>query len=367
MTETVYRLATPADESRLRAMLRDNPMDGWVDLSLEREPDYFAAADLYGRETSVIAETVSGENIGMYACTQFSVYLDGVVKPALYLHNLRVNRRWRHHIRFLRGGFASIAELVPDFATAASCFTSIGSGNRKAWRILEAGLSGLPRYCPQGEMVTLALPLSTKRHSGNLLRRAQRDDLPALLAFHQGYATGWQFAPCLDKDWLLCGGGLQPEDFWLYEVAGKIRFCAALWDQGHCKQAVVHGYRSPLGLLRPLYNFGARLLGRNLLPAIGQNLAHLFIAFAAFDDGMLVDEHELALDCIAELLFRAREKPVNTAILGLAAAHPLQDKIARRFHADAYRTRIETVSWSGQATFDNKGGNRLVQAEVALL
>jgi hypothetical protein len=343
-------------------MLRDNPMDGPIALSLERAPDYFAAARLFGQDTSVIAETAAGEPAGMYGCGLWDSYLNGAPRRCAYLHGLRANTAYRHRLRWLRDGFASIPHLVPGWDEAACCFTSVASGNRRARRLLEAGLSGLPHYRLQGEMVTLLLPTRQGRGK-NLLRHARREDVPALLNLHRRYAERWQFAPCLDEQWLLGlmpAHGLTLEDFWLLERDGALRFCAALWDQRHCKQTVVRGYRGALARLRPLLNLWARAAGRVPLPAAGERVEHVFIAFAAFGGAP-----ELMLRCIGELLIHAARMGASSAVLGLSAEHALLDAVQRRFHAQHYRTCIETVSWPGQDTPTLDG--RPVQPEVALL
>jgi hypothetical protein len=357
-----YRIATHADGPALAAMLRDNPMEGRITLALERAPDYFAASKLYGEDTSVMAETTAGEPAGMYGCALWDCWLNGAPRRCAYLHGLRANAGFRHRLRWLRQGFASIPRLVPGWNEAACCFTSVASDNLTARRLLEAGLSGLPRYQPQGEMVTLLLPVRQGRHHG-LLRQARIEDIPALLDLHRRYAQRWQFAPCLDERWLrglTPAHGLALKDFWLLEENGALRFCAALWDQRHCKQTVVQGYRGALAWLRPLYNLWARMARRIPLPAVGKRVEHVFIAFAAFDG-----EPDVMLRCIAELLTRAAHMQASSAVLGLSAQHPLLDAAQRRLRADHYRTCIETVSWPHQAAPALDG--RPVQPEVALL
>ena len=49
-----FALATPADDADIRRLLRENPMPGQITLTLEREPDYFADADLPGTEKQTI-------------------------------------------------------------------------------------------------------------------------------------------------------------------------------------------------------------------------------------------------------------------------------------------------------------------------
>jgi hypothetical protein len=44
----IVDLATPADDPEIRRLLRDNPMDGEIRVSLEREPNAFLAAAVEG-------------------------------------------------------------------------------------------------------------------------------------------------------------------------------------------------------------------------------------------------------------------------------------------------------------------------------
>jgi len=53
---TAFRLATAVDDDRLRRLLRDNGMPGWVEMSIEREPSYFAGHDWFGRDRAVLAD-----------------------------------------------------------------------------------------------------------------------------------------------------------------------------------------------------------------------------------------------------------------------------------------------------------------------
>jgi len=152
-------------------------------------------------------------------------------------------------------------------------------------------------------------------------------------------------------------------DFWIMEQDGVPRFCAALWDQRHCKQAVVRGYQGALAWLRPLYNLWERAAERVPLPAAGARVEHVFIAFAAFD--LFDHQPEHMLGCIGELLTQAARMRASSAVLGLSAQHPVLDALQRRFHARHYRTCIETVCWPGENAPALDG--RPPQPEAALL
>ncbi len=375
-----FRLAGPGDDGALRALLRENAMAGQIALCLEREPDYFAAnmsLALFGDDVAAIGEDPEGIPVGMYGCARMPVYVNGNPQDAAYLHGLRISRSCpnRVRVRILRDGFASIPRLVPGFDSLPCRFTSIAAGNRNARRILESGVPGLPTYSFCGEMVTLVIATraasrTRKRHP--LLRRARPEDIPALAAFYNRYARDWQFAPQLREEWLkwlsspprsVSTHGLALEDFLLYEdenSGGTLRAVFALWDQRHCKQTVVRGYRGPLRYLRRAYNLWAGLSGRVALPAPGSRLEQIFLAFAAFD---LPPEETLA--CLRQGLFLAAQKNAAAAVLGLSAAHPLLETIATALRAERYTTRIETVRWPQDPPFALD--SRPPQPEVALL
>lgn len=358
-----YRLAGAADEALLRRLLRDNPMAGWVDLCLTREPDYFAAAALFGDSQSVIAETDDGTPQGMYACTLFELYVNGAACPVLYLHSLRLHPDSRRRLTVLRGGFASIPRLIRGFERAGCCLTSIATDNHAARRMLEAGVVGLPHYQACGELTTLVIAAQRGRRHG-LLRRATAADIPALAAFYNAQACRHQFAPVLSENWLCRlspAQGLSIDDFLLYERDGKIRACLALWDQRFCKQTLLRGYRQPLGQLRPLYNLWAAVTKSVRLPAPGESLQQIFLAFTTFDDLALTE----MTACLDEALYRVGERGAACAVLGIAPESAYFDALVQRYQPQIYRTTIETVAFAGQSNVLPDG--RLLWPETALL
>lgn len=357
--ELSYRLAHPEDGPKLQGLLRDNPLSSWIRLRFERAPDYFAADRLFGRTTTVIAER-GEETVGMYSCAWLPLFVDGEAQEIPYLGSLRVAPASRHRIRVLKQGYRSLTALLP-LERPTLCFTSIASENHEARRILEANLNGMPRYRFLGEMHTLALPTARGR-AGGRLRPATMEEGDELAAFHNRQAARRLFAPVLDGAWLrrLDGSnGLRPNDFLIHREGGRIRACLALWDQRAFKQTVVEGYRFPTDRLRPLYNGWAALTRRARLPAAGETLRQLYLAFLALDD----DLDPIAL--LREALHHARARSAEVAVLGLAADNPLLAAVTDHFPCHRYRTRIETVTPVGEreATFDG----RSPQPEVALL
>jgi len=51
----VYRQARREDDECIRSLLRNNDMDSWVRMSLEREPSFFLGENLMGESVAVVA------------------------------------------------------------------------------------------------------------------------------------------------------------------------------------------------------------------------------------------------------------------------------------------------------------------------
>ena len=361
----LFRLATIADDDEIRALLRENDMDSWVNLAFEREPSFIAGKNLFGTSTVVIALDKDGLHtpIGMYTCDLIPVYINGQVSFAGYLGGLRVSKKYRGRIGILKDGFASIPHLVSDQNKMACWFTSVGQENIKARRILEAGLKNMPVYRLAGTMNTLAFS-TRKGKSKGLLQQATISDVPALCNFYNQQASAFQFSPLLTEEWLLSMNGkheLKLEDFWLLRQGKELVGCLAIWDQRKFKQTVVRGYRFPFNKFLRAYNLLAAVRGKIRLPAPGEKIEQVFISFLALSR----HAHDLAVEVISEALLHALDKGASVATLGLSNQNPLARTLQTALNPDCYRTCIETVTWPETDLPELDG--RLVQPEVAIL
>ncbi len=347
---TTFRVATDADDALLRSILRDNGMPTWVEMAIEREPSFFAAADLFGRDWAVIAEE-AGEVIGMYTAAVVPVHVDGQPEQIGYLGGLRVKPAYRRRIRHLREGYDSIRPLAPSAGTRPWWFTVVAAENENARRLLEAGVRGLPAYQAQGDYVTFALPVSRGRRR-RLWRAAGVNDVAAIVDFYNASAARFQYSPVLDAD-LIDRIGI--DHFYMYERDGELEGVAALWDQRDFKQIVARRYRQPLRALRPAYNTWARLLRRIPLPNEGGALDQTFIAFLALSDPALADARGLMEDLLSHC-------QTSAASVGLCAAHPLIP-VVERLKPISYPARVYAVSIEETAP----PNGRPAQPEAALL
>jgi len=341
----VFRRALLGDDEKLKSALRENTMDSWVRLSLEREPSYFDGESLMGKSFTVMAcdENQLDSMVGMYSCAFLPVHVNGVTKYMGYLGGLRVNQEYRYKVRILKYGYKSITHIVPNQGNENFWFTSVASENTYARRLLEAGLKGMPIYRSVGTMETLACDTRQGKLQG-LMQPAELQDVPRLVEYYNQIAMRYQFSPVLTKEWLLnLNGkkGLSLGDFWLAKDDAGIHGCLAIWDQRAFKQTIPRGYRFPLNLFRRAYNLYACATGRVKLPAQGEALEQVFLSFVAIDN--LTGDFPLKI--IKEGLARAREKGAKVGIIGISDKNPLAEILKSKLKPTIYRTQIETVSW----------------------
>jgi len=342
-------LATTNDDAPLRTLLRENAMPSWVNMSMTRDPSYFAGCNHFGQDWAVMAREGDAV-VGMYACSLHPIHLNGEAVGACYLGALRVVPSYRNRLRVLQEGFASVRPLSP-LQPPGYWYTSIATENQPARRLLEAGLRGMPRYQAINEMVTMALPVARGRRRF-LWREVLPQELDGLCRFHNRYAKQYQFSPRLTPDNALKTGA----SFFAIESEGKFQACMALWNQQAYKQVIAQAYRPPLQALLPIYNTYARLTRKVSLPPVGTPLDQTYLAFLA-----MTPDLESKLPSLLEDALAITSSQVLT--FGLHSDHPQLEILSRRFRPALYRTCIYAVNFENSTTLDG----RPAQPEVALL
>ncbi|MCP4697182.1 MAG: hypothetical protein GY862_10075 [Gammaproteobacteria bacterium] len=356
----IYRKAGLSDDAALKAVLQNNTMDSWINLTTEHEPSYFDSAELFGVTTSIIARTETSV-VGMCSWSAAAVHLNGRETEAAYLGELRVMPKYRNRLSIIRNGFRSV-QVLSGGGRITCWFTSIAKENIVARRLLESGLKGMPLYQQRGEMTTMALSSRAGKRQG-LLQQAQAENIPALAEFYNNRSRQYQYSPVLTETWLrnLSGrNGLKLSDFWLLKDGNAIRACLALWDQRGFKQTVVRGYRFPLTVLRGPYNLLAWLSGRVMLPAAGERINYIFISFLAMDE----QTQPIAKDIISAALYSIKIRDAKIGMLGLSSDNPVLEKLSG-FPHETYHTCIDSVDWPGHKA--PTPDPRLVQPEIAIL
>lgn len=343
-----FELARPAHEAALRRILRETAMPGHIRLATTREPDYFAAGDLLGKEYGVIAVDYPSENapyydnfmndgirhaIGMCQWREQRVQVQGRTRTAHYLGGLRVLPSHQKRLSVLKGGFAAVRRHGP--AAPALWYTSIAADNANARRLLEAGLKGLPRYALLGELWTLAVPARRFAH-GKLWAPVPAENWPQWCNIRNQYAARYEFSSSADAAYIK-KLGIQPCAIWRQGEHGPhMAAHMAIWPQNAFKQTRVMGYDWPLRTWRPLHNAWARLTRGAPLPAAGQALDAAFMAFWSWSPDSPWPLH-------AQIRAACALCPADWLFVGVPAGSDL-GPLAR---VPRYETRIYQVLFEG--------------------
>jgi ribosomal protein S18 acetylase RimI-like enzyme len=355
--------ARPEDDPELRRMLRDNPMDGEIRVSLEREPNAFLAAAVEGEpHRTIVARGPAGGIVGLGSRSVWNAFVNGQPVRIGYLSQLRVDRSARGKRRLLAAGY----DLIRSFRRADELpfdVTSIIADNDVVRRLLGAGLPGLPTYQEIAGFTTLVLPATSRPRKPSGIERGTRERMAGIAACLERNRQRYQFAPRFSVEDLLSperSRGLAPEDFFVALAGGEVVGCLALWDQSGFKQVVVRGYAPRLARRRPWINLVSPLLGTPRLPAPGEILPHAYLSHVAVDG----DDPGLFQALVEEAYAEARARGLVYLVTGFASRHPWLPWLAKRFRPREYASALYTVHWEdGGEALDG----RMPHVEVALL
>lgn len=364
-------LASPGDDPGLRRLLRENAIGGEIQLTFEREPDFFLAAAMEGspRQTVIARDVRDGRIVGMGSRAVLDVFVNGEPARAGYLSQLRLAGPYRGRVRLLAGGY-ELLRAAREAGEAPFDLTTIVADNAAARRVLGAGLRGLPAYRELEPFVTLVVPvgrpLEGKAPAGVRIERGRRDRIEEIAACLDRERRRYQFVPRWTASDLLSSvrcPGLRPEDFFLAVEGHDVVGCLALWDQSGFKQTVVRGYGPRLARRRRWVNRFSRLVRTPALPDPGAPLHYPYLSHVAVSP----DRPEALLALAAAAHDEAGSRGVPAFVAGFAARDPLLRRFTRRFRARRFVSLLYAVHWEdGRRAADTLDG-RIPHLEVALL
>jgi hypothetical protein len=367
-----FGLATRADEAEVRRLLRDNPMEGGIRLSLEPAQ----GARLFDESDAMDRQTIVGRRPGggLFALGERLVrlmYINGQPTPVGYLGSLRLDADHRNNPRVLLRGYQRLRQLHDADRACPFYLTSIMADNRPARRFLEASLPVMPTYRFVGEFVSLVMRV--RRRAARLAQRAREtlglsirpgsdDGLAAATELLAQSGSNFQFSPAWTT---IPQHGLRSSDFrFALKADGRIAACAALWDRRSFKQTVVRGYSPALARWRPAVNALACLVGRPRLPAVGEAVQLACISHIGTSKGLGAGAY-VAL--IESLHAAAAMRGLDYLVAGFGASDPRLTALRRRFGGRELRSRLYVVYWEdGRSAADALDG-RPACPEVALL
>ncbi len=341
-----FRLAGEAEDSALRAVLRESTMPGSVSLSFCREPSFFLAeqAGNVSHQTMICEDRQTGKIVGIAGRSVRKSYIDGVKKNVGYLSSLRVTAEARSGMTLVRGS-KHIHKLHLD-GKVPYYVTTILDENKYAQQILESGRVGMPVYIPIGMFVTYLIPIKNKV-SFKLKKQVIPCDASTLASAHKclnQWNSRYQFAPVYTLDDIAGETNLLPnffpKDMYVSMDEGRVVGTLGVWNQQSFKQTVVTNYSALVRKVKPFYNGVAKALGRPTLPEIGESFKFVCASFvSAEDDNPKVFE---------ALINKARSDWSGLGhdylVVGLSEENKLSS-VAHRLAERELRSKVYLVHW----------------------
>jgi hypothetical protein len=369
VSDYAFELARPTDDPAIRRLLRENPVPGQMELTYEREPDYFLGAPVMGpiSQTLVARQAESGQVVGLATRSVRPLFVNGQAENVGYIGQLRVEAA--HRGRWLvPAGFRLFHQLHQDGA-ARGYITTIIEGNAEAEGLLvEKARRHYPAYRPVERIFTLALilrrPQRVKTDAGVEIRTGAQVELDEIVAFLQREGRRKQFFPVYSGDDFTGPAlrGLRREEIAVALRGGKIAGILALWDQSAYKQTVVRAYRDDLRRIRPLYNLAAKMMGAQPLTPIGQPIHFAYAALACVED----DDSSLFRSLLQTVYNWAAAQGFAFLMLGLGERDPLLPTARRWLHIP-YTSTLYTVCWQEDEAWRQGLDGRVPYVEIGTL
>jgi hypothetical protein len=364
-----FHVASQSDDADIRRLLRENPMAGRISLTLEREPNYFADAEVEGETKQTIVARNAGRAVCVGQCTIRQCFINGTARRVGYLGGLRLDAQFAGRFDIVRRGYEFFRELQMGQA-ADFYFTSIATDNQPARRLLEANIRGLPTYEYVGELVTLIISTTaTPRRSSTTTEvssaLSDSSSIAKWLLFLNSSNAGFQFSPCWNASDISAFEplGLKFPDFRILTKDAEIMAGATLWDQRSFKQTVVRAYANPVAWTRAIFNATTLIHKQPRLPRAGSTLSAAFVSHVA-----IRENRESALIALMnQLRLTANSRGISMLVLGFASNDPRLAAVRRGFHCREYHSRLYVVRWPNIGGCSRDLDNRILGPEVALL
>jgi hypothetical protein len=372
MSRFTFRLATPADDAALCDLLAATSTEGAISLAFARQPSYFAAAEVDGRQVQVgvVRDGDSQQIVGMGSRAISLRYLNDKPMPVGYLSGLRLMPEYRGRAGLLARGYQFLHELHQDGA-ARFYLTTVAADN-PVRGMLTSARAGLPIYHPCDDYHTMAISTASFMRSGVShddaieIRPAAEADRDTIIAFLNECGPSRQFFPVYERQDLFSARGLlqglYPADVLLAVRGNEIVGTIGCWDQHRFKQIVIQRYRGWLATLRPFYNAWASLRQQPELPAAGLTLAVRLAVIPVVRD----DDQQIFRRLLESLLHQLAQRGDRLLLFGLHSADPLLS-VAKQFAGRNYVTALYFVYWPDDVPDVNALKQRVPYLELGSL
>ena len=369
----LYRLAEPGDDAALRRLLASVPMPGAVTVAFEREPEYFAAMRMSGREWQVLVaeEAGTGALAGVFCRSVQDRFVNGARARIAYWGQLRIARAYQGSV-FLSRAFEFGKQVYGNDPVDGN-FAVIADENPLARKVFaERRRRRFPPVLPVCRILTFGIKLGrrwksrhgrarTTANAGLDLARGTDVGLSRIVEFLRRRGAARQLFPIYDEAYFAeCG--FDPAGFIVALRGGTIAGVAGLWDQSGCKQTVVRSYHGLLKFARPFYNLLAPVGGYPPLPNAGEHIRSAYLSFIAVED----DTREAFAAILGEACRRAAAHGFAYLMLGLSEADPLA-AIPRGLPHIPYTATLYAVELDAGGAFRDRLDGRIPYIEIATL
>ncbi len=310
------RDARPADDAALCALFRDIHMKAALDMTQERDPDFFALHRMHVEAAAEAFSVVQDDQVvGCGSALVRPAHVLGALRPAGYLCDLRFSAALRG-ARVFPECYRAVLEAARDRHGAELFYTVVIDSNRRAMAALlgrDGARAGQPVarvHCPF-DMTSVQFT-RPKPRPDRPVTRATEADLDALVAFldrrHRQRVFGYDFSGDLLARRLATWPGFRLSDFHLVrDRAGRIVACAAPWDTGAFKRTRVLGYHGGVRWQRLAWDLGARVAGFQPLPRPGDCFRFAFLTHLEIEG----DDPALLRDLLLGLYATLRERRLH--------------------------------------------------------
>ena len=324
-TRFAITLAERGDDAELRSLLRENPMNGSMQVTFEREPDFFSACAIRGpfHQVGVGRDLESGRIVGLGTRSIAHAFVNGRPVPFGWLSDLRLQPAYRGGTLVARG-YRFLRGLHADRRTDLYG-TVIFHDNQTALRTIAATRAGLPAYHDLGVIRCPGINLGRRKPviaADCDIVRGRREFLPEIVACLNRNNSRKQFAPVHDVESFIHGNrwkDFQPSDFYVACRDNKVIGVLGKWDQSAFKQTRVISYGRRLRWMVPAANAVKTLLGAALFPEPGQCVPFFYVSFIAVDQ----DDVGVFRALLRHVYDDAVGSPFRYAMVGLHERDPL--------------------------------------------
>ena len=289
-TQFQFALAQSEDNAELRSFLGNNPVPGNIEVTFEREPDFFAGSEIRGElnQTIAVRELKHNKIVGVASRSVAKAFVNGQPTELGYLGDLRLSPDYRNGSLLARG-YRFLKGLHGD-GRALIYTTAIFAENTRALATLTAGRAGLPTYHPMGCLDCSGINLGRTKPPFEARCDVERGSLallPQIVECLNRNNARKQFAPFHSCEEFLRGKrwrDFNVSDFYVALRGGRVIGVIGQWNQRGFKQTRVVRYSGNLRWLVPIAKMTHPLIKGRRFPEVGEELRSFYVCFVAVDD-----------------------------------------------------------------------------------